>query len=161
MSAGTNANTPAVNRDLTLLAPRFHEAVEFAIAECQQRGLDAFVYEAFRSDEIQRIYYARGRTVIPPQKPVTAARTNLESWHGYSLAVDVIHRTQLWSAPEEWFANVAEVFGRHGCKWGGNWRRPDLPHFQWGRCKPSPSQAAMLLARTEGVESVWRAVEAI
>jgi peptidoglycan L-alanyl-D-glutamate endopeptidase CwlK len=161
MSAGSNGNAPAVSRDVTLLAPQFRDAVQRAINECKEKGLDAFVFEAFRSDELQRLYYARGRTIIPPPKPVTRARTNLESWHGYGLAVDVIHRTQFWSAPESWFADVAKVFAKHECKWGGNWSFPDFPHFQWGRCKPSPSQAAMVLARSEGIEAVWRVVGAI
>jgi peptidoglycan L-alanyl-D-glutamate endopeptidase CwlK len=161
MSAGVHGSTPTVNKDLTILAPKFRVAVESALAECGQKGLDAIVFEAFRSDELQRLYFARGRTVIPPVKTVTNARTNLESWHGYSLAVDVIHRTKFWNAPESFFAQVAEVFGRHDCKWGGNWRMRDLPHFQWARCKPSPSQTAITIARTEGVEAVWRVVGAI
>jgi hypothetical protein len=36
-----------------------------------------------------------------------------------------------------------------------------LPHFQWGRCKPSPSDEARRLIDTEGEVSVWRAVGAM
>ena len=160
MSAGAGGNTPTVSRDLDLLAPKFHAAVQAALDECEAGGLQAFVYEAFRTLELQRLYYARGRTIIPPTRPVTYARTNLESWHGYGLAVDVIHKTKLWDAGDAWFARVAEIFERHDCKWGGRWRRADPPHFQWARCKPSPSDAARLIVRTEGVAGVWRAVGA-
>src|SRR5207253_6732431 len=112
--------------------------------ECQQKGFDAFVYEAFRSNELQAIYYARGRTVIPPTGTVTNAKTSLYSWHGYGLAVDVISKSKLWKPDrgEGWFRDIAQIFKAHGCKWGGDWTKPDTPHFQWGECKPSPSDLA-------------------
>ena len=147
-------------RRLSLLAPRFREAVEAAIAECVGQGLEATVYETWRSAELQALYWARGRTVRPPLRPVTNARDHLESWHGYGLAVDVIHARRGWGAPVAWFAEVARVFARHGCRWGGEWRVPDYPHFQWGRCKPSPSDRARALHAEGGLEAVWRAVGA-
>ncbi|MEP6729771.1 MAG: M15 family metallopeptidase [bacterium] len=147
---------------LEYLAPFFRDAVESAIAECNDttNALDAFVYETYRSNELAAVYFSRGRTVKPPTTPVTNASTNLFSWHGYGLAVDVIHKTKEWDVPNEWFAKVAEVFARHGCKWGGDWKSPDRPHFQWGKCKPSPSDMARELIRTKGVEAVWEAVGA-
>lgn len=160
MSAGTG--TAAVNRDLDLLAPKFREAVKAAIAECNTAGYQAMVYEGYRTQELQAIYYARGRTVIPPTHTVTNAPTNLTSWHGYGLAVDVVHQTKYWE-PEEgekWFRKVSEVFKKHGCKWGGDWNRPDTPHFQWGECKASPSDKARELIASGGVIAVWKAVGA-
>ena len=160
MSAGTNDNAVSVNRDLTLLAPQFREAVLAALADCQAKGLDAFVYEGYRSPELQALYYARGRTIIPPIKPVTKAKSNLFSWHGYCLAVDVISQKNYWNAPGTWFAEVAESFKKFDCKWGGDWKMKDLPHFQWGRCKPSPSDVARYIIRDQGVEAVWKVVGA-
>ena len=154
MSAGTSSG-PRPDGDLGKLAPRFREAVEAALEECEDQGLDAFVFEAYRSDELQQTYYERGRTIIPPERPVTNAPNNLYSWHGYGLAVDVISRSQYWNAGTEWFEQVAEIFKRHGCKWGGDWRRPDLPHMQWGRCKASPSDYARELIEQGGMELVW------
>ena len=168
MSAGPadaiNAYTAAKpTRDPQLLAPLFRAAVEAAIAECNSPAnqLDAMIYETYRSNALQVVYYARGRTVRPPQSPVTNAMSNLYSWHGYGLAVDVIHRTKEWGAGDAWFRKVADVFKRNGCKWGGDWRSPDLPHFQWGLCKPSPSDHARELMRTGGVLAVWEAVGAL
>ncbi|MFP5378910.1 MAG: M15 family metallopeptidase, partial [Vicinamibacteria bacterium] len=149
-----------VNRDLTRLAPRFRNSVKAALAECRARGLDAFVFEANRSSALQAHYYARGRTIVPPARPVTNARSNLFSWHGYGLAVDVISRSRGWNAGEEWFRRVAAIFRVHGLRWGGEWVMKDLPHFQWGKCKPSPSDRARELHAREGVRSVWRAVGA-
>ena len=161
MSAGGYNSSLTANRDLTLLAPKFREAVEKAIADCRARGYDAYVYEGYRSLELQQLYYARGRTIIPPLKPVTNAPTNLYSWHGYCLAVDVISIAHGWEKPEEWFAAVAELFKKVDCKWGGDWKSRDLPHFQWGPCKPGPSDTARDLIRTEGVAAVWKAVGAV
>jgi peptidoglycan L-alanyl-D-glutamate endopeptidase CwlK len=162
MSAGADANNPTPDRDPSKLAPRFRAAVDNAIAACQARQLDAMVYEGFRSLQLQQIYYARGRTVIPPTHTVTNAPTNLFSWHGYGLAVDVVHRTAFWNPPEgeAWFRKVADVFKQNGCKWGGDWTKPDTPHMQWGKCKPSPSDAARSLLATQGLQAVWDAVEA-
>ncbi len=61
---------------------------------------------------------------------------------------------------DAWFAAVAEVFKRHECKWGGDWTSRDLPHFQWGRCRASPSAQARALVETSGIPAVWAAVGA-
>lgn len=159
--ANYHAAKPTNNPEF--LAPLFRAAVEAAIAECNDatNNLQAMVYETYRSNELQGVYYTRGRTVRPPNSTVTNAISNLYSWHGYGLAVDVIHRTKQWGPGDAWFQKVAEIFKKHGCKWGGDWKQKDLPHFQWGLCKPSPSDAARELMRTGGVLSVWQAVAAI
>lgn len=163
MSAGCGIALPTgikVVSDTAILAPKFRDAVTAALAECKAKGLDAYVYESYRTNELQALYYARGRTVKPPLRPVTNARTNLYSWHGYALAADVISRSLLWSAPVSWFEKMGAIFKAHGCKWGGDWKARDLPHVQWGRCKPSPSDLARQLMAEGGVEAVWRAVGA-
>jgi hypothetical protein len=149
-----------VRRDLSELAPKFRAAIEAALAECHARDLDAYVYEARRSDEVQRAYYELGRTLVPPAYTVTDAKTALGSWHFYGLAVDVISRSKGWGAGADWINQVAAVFERHGCAWGGRWTKPDLPHFQWGRCAASPRQAPTIY-RERGLEAVWRAVGAL
>jgi hypothetical protein len=160
MSAGTANNNLRVHNDLTELAPLFRVAVENAIAECRRQGLDAIVYEAYRSQELQAEYFSRGRTKRPPLQTVTNAPTNLQSWHGYGLAVDVISKSKQWSAGSEWFGKVAEIFKQNNCKWGGDWKNADPPHFQWHLCKASPSDEAKRLIREKGAQAVWAAVGA-
>lgn len=159
MSAG-NFSNPKVNQDPTVLAPKFMLAVQNAIAACRAKNLDAVVYETYRSPELQALYFERGRTIIPPHATVTNAKSNLFSWHGYSLAVDVISKEHGWNRPPDWFAQVAEAFRAEGCRWGGEWKMKDLPHFQWGACKPSPSDRARELYEAGGVRAVWEAVSA-
>jgi len=159
MSGLGNTENVSVVRRLDLLAPKFRVAVEEALLRAQ--SLDAVVYETTRSAELQALYYARGRTQIPPQDTVTNARSNLWSWHGYGLAVDVIHARNQWTMPESWFAEVAQCFRAAGCRWGGEWKMRDLPHFQWGLCKPSPSDQARALFQAGGMPAVWAAVGAV
>ena len=160
MSAGQGDALIRPDPDCSKLAPRFRQAVEAAILECNIGGLDAYVFEAFRSQATQAAYYARGRTVLPPPKPVTNAPSSLYSWHGYGLAVDVISRSQQWAASASWYSQVAAVFRKHGCAWGGEWKQRDLPHFQWAACKPSPSDLAREIMNAQGVQAVWQAVGA-
>jgi D-alanyl-D-alanine carboxypeptidase len=161
MSAGTGTLKP--DHDLEKLAPFFRDAVNAAIEECNNtaNGLEAMVFEGFRSEALQQLYFARGRTIIPPSHTVTNARTALNSWHGYGLAVDVVHQTKYWEPPggEAWFAKVAKIFKSHGCNWGGDWTHPDTPHMQWGKCKPSPSEVARHLIGVGGVQAVWDVVK--
>lgn len=165
MSAGSSDSELMVNRDLGRLAPAFRAAVEAAIAECNSpaNGLNAFVYEAYRSAGLAAMYYQRGRTVKPPYKPVTNAPSNLHSWHGFGLAVDVVHAQKFWLPPEgdAWFRKVGAIFKKHGCTWGGDWQMADLPHFQWGRCPASPSDAARTLINSQGMQAVWEHVDAL
>ena len=160
MSAGSSAAT-GVQSSLDLLAPKFKLAVLAALADCQADGLDAVVYETLRSHELAVLYYARGRSVIPPKAKVTNAPDETYSWHGFGLAVDVVSKAKGWSKPIHWFADVAEHFKTHGCKWGGDWHTQDLPHMQFGACKPSPSARARQLLADGGMTAVWQAVGAI
>ena len=162
MSAGSGTAVPKVSRDLSQLAPKFRAGVEAAIAACHAAGLEAMVFEALRSNALQQLYYQRGRTIIPPTHTVTNASTSVFSWHGFGLAVDVVHQTLFWEPPggEAWFAAVAAVFKQHDCAWGGDWKQKDTPHFQWYKCKPSPSDMARLILQTDGLPAVWKAVGA-
>lgn len=190
MSAGGPVGHPhdaVVDNDTTKLAPKMQAAVAATLLDCHAEGLDAVVFEALRSAELQELYWHRGR---PPTDEypftVTNARSNLYSWHGFGCAVDIISDSNHWFVPmtmaqwtklnpvseytdycmerakegEWWFARVAALAGRHGLKWGGNWKRRDLPHFQWHLCKPSPSDLARSLYQHGGLPAVWAAVGA-
>ena len=166
------ANDPSiVNADLSNLAPLFRQAVEEALAKCNDPGraggpLNAKVYEGMRSNARQAWLYAQGRT--RPGDIVTNASTSLTSWHGYGLAVDIVHAVRFWTPfgkdsrkNEKWFADVAAIFKATRCNWGGDWTHPDTPHMQWGKCRPSPSDAARSLLGSGGVHAVWEAVGAL
>ena len=162
----SDVDTP--NRDLSLLAPRFREAVEDAIAACVAAGYPVKVQEGYRSQARQSWLYQQGRT--RPGDIVTRAPTSLTSWHGYGLAVDVVHQTLAYwprgkgkahaRANEQWFESVAAIFKEHRCSWGGNWKKPDTPHMQWHLCTASPTPGARVLMRSKGAQAVWQALNA-
>jgi peptidoglycan L-alanyl-D-glutamate endopeptidase CwlK len=147
----------SVNRDVALLAPKLRDRFEQAMADCHRNGLRAVFYEGYRSPELQAHYFSLGRTVIPPISTVTNMKTNLESWHGYGLAVDVIHLLRGWDAGEKWFQEIAAIFKAHEFSWGGGWKVKDLPHFQWGTCPERPTAETRELLQTEGIDAVWKA----
>lgn len=154
MSAGVSGD-PKVQNSLDLLAPKFKEAILAGLIECRKNKIDAYVYESLRSEELAKLYYARGRTIIPPSHTVTNAPNQLYSWHGYGLAVDIISRSKGWNQPRTWFEDMAACFINRGCSWGGDWHFEDLPHIQWGKCKPSPSDLARTIIAAHGMNAVW------
>jgi peptidoglycan L-alanyl-D-glutamate endopeptidase CwlK len=156
-----------VRRDLCELAPAMKAAVLAMLADCVEQGIDAYVYEARRTHELAAMYYALGSS---------KARDGWRTWHFYSLAVDIISRSRGWSVwPERdrhtrrlvggdptWYEPVVAAAKKHGLDWGGDWTGfHDAPHFQWHRCKPSPSDEAVRLYKTGGLVAVWRAVGAL
>jgi hypothetical protein len=165
MSAGLDFNDGAealVQNDLDHLAPKMRERVVAAIWECNNMaGLDVVVYESVRSEHLQEMYYARGRTTVPPYRKVTNVADAKMGWHFYGLAVDVISKKNRWNNTEAWWLKVAAIFRLHGLDWGGDWEMKDEPHFQFAGIRKSPSQKARDLYASGGVEAVWKAVGAI
>lgn len=164
MSAGGDHLTPEemVQRSFDPLAPKFRASLVAALKECNDNGLDAYAYETLRSDELQKLYWVRGR---PPTeeypRPVTNARSAQYGWHFFGLAADIISVSKRWSVSDEWRKNVCAIMRKHGLDCGADWPHPDLPHVQWGRCKRSPSNEARALYAQGGNALVWQAVNAI
>lgn len=162
MSLLAAASSP--NASLEELAPKFREAVVAALAECSKLGLAVKIVEGRRSQARQEWLYASGRTRKGPD--LTNAPSAGASWHGYGLAVDVCHKTRGFeplgtsiaarAGNEAWFRRVAGVFKKHRMSWGGDWRRRDTPHFQWGMCSPSPGDYTQSLHGEGKVAEVWR-----
>lgn len=150
-------------RDPACLAPAFRAALERGIDRARAVGVDAVIFETCRSDELQAIYYAQG---------TTHARTAAYSWHKYGLAADVISASREWGAfsDRDWVralrrAMEAERFVRDFASlpllaWGGSWKSPDEPHWQWGRCRPTPSQLTLDAYARGGSCAVWALVGA-
>lgn len=150
-----------VQNDIDILAPKMQERVTAALWECNNvAGLEVVVYETVRTDHLQQMYYARGRTTVPPYRTVTNAKSAQYGWHFFGLAVDVIHKRLRWGATEGWWLKVAALFKEHGLDWGGDWENEDLPHFQFAGIRKSPSDRARKLYAEGGLVAVWKAVGA-
>lgn len=159
--------------DIGLLAPKMREAVLALLEDAKSVGdvggvpFDPDVFETWRPDELQRIYFQQG---------TTKASTAIYGWHFFGLAVDIISTSREWSVPEAWWQTLAHLAQKHGLDAGYHWKHPDKPHLQWGYCKPSPSDAARELyfgtpdwkgkpvlesdAHRRGLARVWSAVSA-
>lgn len=166
MSAGGTIVLPhepkiVVVHAIERLAPKMQDAVRAALAEMDREGLEAELYETERLHETAVTYYKRGR---PPSteypKPVTNAPDETYSWHGYRLAGDIIHRRLRWGPGRAWFEKMATIAKRHDLKCGIGWKQEDEPHVQWALCRASPSDEARRILKADGVEAVWRAVQA-
>lgn len=144
-------------RSLDGLAPKFRTALCRVLAQLP----DAIVAETVRTPERQAYLYGFGRTYDDDRGQVTAASSQLYSWHGYGLAADIWRQGVLWQATPTWFRTMGEVAKAHGLAWGGDWTRQDLPHVQWGACKDAPSYIARGLYASGGVEAVWKEVGAL
>ncbi|MGI9251929.1 MAG: M15 family metallopeptidase [Pseudohongiellaceae bacterium] len=58
-----------------------------------------------------------------------------ESYHNYGLAIDIIEIKDglaLYDEAEnhKFWEDVVEIAERYDFEWGGNWEKPDRPHFQ-------------------------------
>lgn len=149
---------PARSSDIRLLAPRFGLAVGEALNICHRKGLDVIVFEGARSDELQRYYYEQGRT--RPGPIITNARSAQFGWHFFRLAIDAISASRGWNVTASWREEVAKIFESVDLDWGGRWRSPDFPHYQWGRLRSSPSDRARQLYAEGGLIRVWQEVGA-
>lgn len=151
--------------DISLLAPRFRASLQEALRECMAFGVDVVVFETLRSNALAEIYYKQGTSKAP---------NALRTWHYYGLAVDVISQSRQWdvyphkmsdgkwdAGDRHWMKVVVDTFKKYGLKWGGDWKMfKDYPHWQWGMCKPSPSDEAIETVKEGGLIAVWKKVKA-
>ena len=162
--------------DTAKLAPRFAEKVLDLIAKMQRCGHDPVVLEAFRSDERQAWLYGFGREYDDGRGNVTGAPTGAKSWHRYGLAVDVVSKSKGDSPPPAFWDALRTIAEELRLTSGDDWdrdgirverdadeHRADLPHVQWWTpgMHVTPSDHAWRLLQSQGVEAVWREVQAV
>jgi len=114
------------------------------LATAAKQGIVLVVTQAYRTFEEQAKIYAQGRT--RPGRIVTYAPPGF-SWHNWRKAFDVAIQVfpgdttprDLYDGPWE---VVGEMGEKLGLEWGGHWKVPDLPHFQFtGRASLSSLRA--------------------
>jgi peptidoglycan L-alanyl-D-glutamate endopeptidase CwlK len=119
-------------------------------------GRTEYPFETVRTEERQDFLYGFGREYDDGRGKVTSAETALASWHGFGLAVDIVEKDNTpWDAPPGFWESIGIAARKRGLAWGGLWKKPDLPHVQWGRCPKSPTEDDRRLFRQMGREAVW------
>lgn len=110
---------------LAIRAERFHDGR-------RENDVDAvhLVFETLRSNKRQKFLYGQGRDYAG--KIVTNAYDASWSWHGHGMAIDIVHPTLWWKAPEAWWEQLAVDAEYVGLYPGRRFKRiPDSPHLQW------------------------------
>ena len=107
---------------LSLLYPPLATRVLSVLTQAAARGIDVHPFETWRTWQRQAHLKATGKT----------AAGAWQSWHQYGLAVDLVGggpRRWTWDGID-WDA-LGEIGKDAGLIWGGEFRNPDRPHFQW------------------------------
>lgn len=89
-------------------------------------GLDFIVTCTYRSYEEQAELYAQGRT-----KPGRKVTWTLKSKHCERKAFDIamiVNGKISWNIDD--YKKAGEIGKSVGLEWGGDWKTPDMPHFQ-------------------------------
>lgn len=137
------------NRDLSLLAPFFREKLEDALTDCQALGHKIEVFEGYRTPERQNWLFDQGRN--RPGNVITRAKGG-QSWHNYSLAVDIAFKSgKKWTWEGDWTAvqNVMFSYGFESLTW-------EKSHFQIRG--GLTIQQAYKIATSQGLLALWSVV---
>jgi peptidoglycan LD-endopeptidase CwlK len=99
------------------------------LAKMKAAGLDIRIISGTRTYAEQDVIFAQGRT--RPGKIVTNAKGG-QSNHNFGIAWDIgVFDSKGNYLPESpLYAKTAELGLAKGLEWGGNWKKPDRPHFQ-------------------------------
>lgn len=161
---------PEVPRVSTLddLAPGFRRKLEAILEDMRAASYDPIVYETLRTSERQQFLYGFGREYDDGRGIVTHSQDADETWHAFGTAADVISRSKLWNAPEEFWKKLHQLVRQHGCISGADWDNDgimddwDKPHIQFGPpMRRSPSPRATRLQADGGNAAVWAEVGAL
>ena len=159
MIFGTIPREPPREDSLSGCAPKFADAVIALLSDLTAQGFDPILYETLRTNERQTWLYGFGRDYDDDRGIVTHAETAEWEWHHYGVAADIISKGHGWNS-SSFFLALEAACSRHGLTSGAGWHQPDLPHVQFGKCKPSPSGESRSLYESGGLQAVWTAVGA-
>lgn len=144
-----------VNRSLDGLAPKFRVALDAMLRDLTGGPVE-WPFETVRTPERQAFLYGFGRDYDDGRGIVTHAISNATTFHGYGLAVDIVEKDATpWTAPDTFWQAIGAAATAHDLKWGGHWKRKDLPHVYWGKCPATPTPHDQKLLHTVGPEAVW------
>ena len=140
------------NRDIKLLAPQFYEMVDAVLIDLKSQGLDAGIYEAWRSDDRQRYLWESGRS--RPGPIVTNAKPG-QSAHNWGLGADLTGKVNgkwTWDEKQFNYKLLRETYKKHGlqvvgfeyvhCEFIGNFKHNELQDY----------------ARIYGLNGLWERV---
>lgn len=127
-----------MSRNTNDLHPYVKKLAEELVIRAMNNGIPVIITQTLRTIKEQDELYAQGRT--KQGRIVTKARGG-ESMHNYGLAFDVAlvkNGRAVWDEDADLNKNqladweeVGRLGEELGLEWGGRWRFPDRPHFQY------------------------------
>lgn len=113
-------------KDISALTPSAQNACRLFLEECACDGLPVLITETYRSQERQNELYSQGRTT--PGKIVTWTKN---SRHTSRRAWDICKNIKgMEYSDVNFFRACGKIAENLGITWGGNWKTPDMPHFE-------------------------------
>lgn len=113
-------------RNIDELLPVAQKACRLFLAECKKEGLPILITETYRSQERQNYLYKQGRS----------RAGNIVTWtknsrHTGRMAWDICKNVKGQEYSDaSFFKKCGAVAKRLGIVWGGEWKTPDMPHFE-------------------------------
>lgn len=118
------SNLTTTVRSLDELKPVAKLACQTFLKECEKAGIDIFITETYRSQQRQNYLYEQGRT--RSGNKVTWTRN---SRHTSRLAWDIAcNKPSLYDVAT--IKKAGAIAKKLGITWGGDWKTPDMPHFE-------------------------------
>lgn len=116
-----------IYKDISELTGAAQTAASAFLAECRRRGLAVTITETYRSQQRQNELYAQGRT-----KPGRIVTWTKSSRHTGRRAWDIAKLTASGAdyGDRSFFKSCGAVAKELGIIWGGEWKTPDMPHFE-------------------------------
>ncbi len=119
------------------------------------------LFETVRTNARQQFIYGFGRSYDDGRGIVTGAYDASWSWHGYGMAIDIIHPVKQWKAPDIWWKTLAADYVTVGLRPGRSFKRVDSPHGQWlgtGKtiCPAVPTAQDRADHRAGRISLVWK-----
>lgn len=122
--------------DISLLHPDLQVKAKALISAAAAKGLPIKITQTYRTVAEQDALYAQGRTTAG--SIVTANKgSTYSSMHQWGAAFDIARNdgTGAYNTAGSFFEKVGAIGKTLGLMWGGDFSKPDRPHFQlpdWG-----------------------------
>ena len=115
---------------ISALDPSMHNIAREFLHRAAQEGIELQVVSGYRSPQEQHRIYQQGRSTDGPV--VTNAKAGY-SKHNFGVAFDVApvkNGKAHWPNDSDLWNKIGKIGKSLGLRWGGDWAKPDLPHFE-------------------------------
>ena len=121
-----NMSATVTCRNIDELLPVAQKACRLFLAECKKEGLNVCITETYRSQDRQNYLYEQGRS-----RAGNVVTWTKNSRHTGRMAWDICKNVKGQEYSDAaFFKKCGAVAKRLGITWGGEWKTPDMPHFE-------------------------------